>query len=126
MKRYEIIDVIGKEYLTSNIENDEFSYQKVLKEVGKDIADFQQEHFKRKYKDLDIRFESKGFSILIETKVKFSKKDYEQLQAYVDYEKQLNNNFIVAILANTSNDEIKVWCGDSSLEITDEFLCFDE
>ena len=44
MKRIEIIQTIGKEYLTSNIENDEFSYQKALKEVGKNIADFQKEH----------------------------------------------------------------------------------
>ena len=126
MKRIEIIDVIGKDYLTSNIENEEFSYQKALKEIGKDIVDYQKDDYKRRYKNLDIRFENKGLSILVETKVKFNKKDYEQLQAYVDYEKQLNNNFMIAILANTSNDEIRVWFGDDTLEITDEFLCFDE
>ena len=126
MKRIDIIEKIGKDYLVSNIENEEFSYQKALKEIGKDIAEYQKENYKRKYKDLDIRFENKDLSILIETKIKFNQKDYEQLQAYVDYEKQLTNNFIVAILANTSNDEIKVWFGDRSLEITDETLCFDE
>lgn len=87
MKRIDIIEKIGKDYLTSNIENEEFSYQKPLKEIGKDIAEYQKENYKRKYKDLDIRFENKDFSILIETKVKFNQKDYEQLQAYVDYEK---------------------------------------
>ena len=41
MKRINIIDKIGKKYLTSNIENDEFSYQKALKEIGKDISTLQ-------------------------------------------------------------------------------------
>ena len=85
MKRIDIIEKIGKDYLTSNIENEEFSYQKALKEIGKDISEYQKENYKRKYKDLDIRFENKDFSILVETKVKFNRNDYEQLQAYVDY-----------------------------------------
>lgn len=46
MKRIEIIDVIGKDYLTSNIENEELSYQKALKEIGKDIADYQKDDYK--------------------------------------------------------------------------------
>ena len=48
MKRIDIIEKIGKDYLTSNIENEEFSYQKALKEIGKDIAEYQKENYKRK------------------------------------------------------------------------------
>ena len=115
MKRIEIIQTIGKEYLTSNIENDEFSYQKALKEVGKNIADFQKEHYKRKYKDLDIRFENGGLTVLVETKASYNEKDFEQLEAYVSYEKQLTNNRIVAILANTKNDDFLIWTDDSGI-----------
>jgi len=115
VKRIEIIQTIGKEYLTSNIENDEFSYQKALKEVGKNIANFQKEHYKRKYKDLDIRFENGGLTVLVETKASYNEKDFEQLEAYVSYEKQLTNNRIVAILANTKNDDFLIWTDDSGI-----------
>ena len=37
MKRIEIINTIGSEFLQSNIENDEFSYPKELKKIGKTI-----------------------------------------------------------------------------------------
>lgn len=115
MKRIEIIEKIGKEYLTSNIENDEFSYHKALKELGKDIADCQKKHYKRKYKDLDIRFENGGLSVLVETKRSYTESDFEQLEAYVNYEKELTNNKVVAILANTKNDDFLIWTDDSGV-----------
>ena len=34
------------------------------------------------------------------------------MSAYVEYEKRLNSNKIVAILANTGDDKIKVWKQD--------------
>lgn len=37
--------------------------------------------------------------------------DEEQLSAYVEYEKALTGNKIIAILANTTNDNVKVWRG---------------
>lgn len=40
MKRSKIQQTIGVEYLTSNIENDEFSYNKALANVGKNINDY--------------------------------------------------------------------------------------
>lgn len=49
--------------------------------------------------------------MLIETKQNFTKADEEQLSAYVEYEKALTGNKTVAILANTTNNEIKVWRG---------------
>lgn len=115
MKRSEIIEIIGKEYLTSNMENEEFSYQRALKEIGKDIADYQEEFYKRKYKNIDIRFENGGISVLVETKKSYNDNDFEQLEAYVSYEKELTNNKIVAILANTSNDDFLIWTDDSGI-----------
>lgn len=100
MDRIDIINCVGREYLTQNIENGEFSYQQVIDEkiTG---------HFK-----LDLRFyDSKNkVAVLIETKKKFVKKDKEQLFAYVALEQRLSPQAkIIAILANTSNNNIKVW-----------------
>ena len=38
MERIEIIDAVGREYHTSNIENGEFSYPKAFKEKGLDLT----------------------------------------------------------------------------------------
>lgn len=113
MKRNEIVSKIGSEYLTSNIENDEYSYQKGLSKIGKNYLDYLKNNSSRKYKDVDIRFQDDNFTILIETKSKIEKsklKDYmEQLQQYVIYEEQLSNNKILAILASTNSNDILVW-----------------
>lgn len=106
MKRIDIIERIGKKYLVSNIENDEFSYAKDNKKeklenaLGKKV-----EHFK-----LDMRFCKDDVVILVETKTKFTQKDEKQLKAYVEAEKALyHTQKIIAILANTTDDKIKVW-----------------
>ena len=70
MERIDMINYIGREYLTQNIENGEFSYQQVLDEkiVG---------HYK-----LDLRFydNKNKVAVLIETKKRFQvKKDKKQL-----------------------------------------------
>ena len=115
MERYDIINYVGKEYLTSNIENGEFSYQQVIDEklTG---------HYK-----LDLRFyDGKNkVAILIETKRKFNvKKDKEQLFAYVSLEQRISpQTKIIAILANTSNNNIKVWkIGEYEEELDDKKL----
>ena len=100
MERINIIKTIGEEFLTSNIENGEFSYAQV---IDRKLSG----HFK-----LDIRFydEKSKVAVLVETKQKFSKNDKKQLFAYVDLEKELSaRTKIVAILANTTDDSIKVW-----------------
>ncbi|WP_270987930.1 N-6 DNA methylase [Campylobacter upsaliensis] len=106
MKRIDIIERIGKKYLVSNIENDEFSYAKDNKKeklenaLGKKV-----EHFK-----LDMRFCKDDVVILVETKTKFTQKDEKQLKAYLEAEKALHHSQkIIAILANTTDDKIKVW-----------------
>ena len=113
MKRADIISKIGRKYLKSNIENDEFSYKKGLEAIGKNYLDYLSEDAKRMYKDLDIRFENDKLSILIETKQNLNGADLKngliQLQNYINFERELNNNQIVAILASTTKDEIYVW-----------------
>lgn len=110
-----MIDKVGREYLTSNIENGEFSYQKICEEkiTG---------HYK-----LDLRFynNKSKLSVLIETKKRFNvNKDKEQLFSYVSLEHRLfPENRIIAILANTSNSNIKVWkIGEYEEELDDTKL----
>ena len=100
MERIKMIQTVGLDFLTSNIENGEFSYAQVL---GRPLSG----HYK-----LDIRFfdaENKT-AVLIETKTKFKETDKEQLFDYVALEREYDvANNIVAILANTQNDKIQVW-----------------
>ena len=113
MRRTDIIVTVGKDYLVSNVENGEYSYPKAYKEANIEFTPITNPSG-RVYEKLDIRFVKDGISILIETKVDFSNNisDAEkQLSAYVEYEKQLTGNKIVAILANTNDDCIKVWRG---------------
>lgn len=136
MIRTDIISTIGRVYLTSNIENDEFSYKKAYSDANipfNPISDSKG----RKFKDIDIRFVKDGVSILVETKPDFSKNieaAKEQLSAYVEYEKALTGNKVVAILANTKNDKIIVWRGvvsdndlmgkETAIRTADEYVDF--
>lgn len=110
-----MINIVGTEYLESNIENDEYSYPKAYKKNGLEFIPIGES---RTFEKLDIRFVKNDVSVLIETKVDFNAdKDAEnQLSAYVEYEKNLTGNKIIAILANTINDNIKVWKGEVAPE----------
>ena len=112
--RVDIISTVGRAYLQSNIENDEWSYNELLKNKRID----------RKlvtvdgtvHKNLDLRFVDERVSVLIETKQNYDS-DLEaakaQLQCYVEFEKvQVNHTRIIAILANTNDSRIMVWKGD--------------
>ena len=110
MKRVDMIATVGNAYLTGNLENDEFSYPKAFAAASLPFVPICNS-IGRKFEKLDIRFVKDGVSVLIETKQSFDKADEEQLSAYVEYEKQLTGNKIIAILANTSNDNITVWRG---------------
>lgn len=113
MIRSDIVSTIGRKYLTSNIENEEFSYGKELNKIGKDYTEYLTENAKRNYKNLDLRFANDRLSILVKTKQELNVGnlyDYiVQLQNYVNFEKELTNNKIVAILASTNRDDIYVW-----------------
>lgn len=114
--RNEIITTVGGEYLTANVEEDEWKYSKAFKQAGKEFIPIKRPSGQN-YDRLDIRFECGSVSVLVETKANFDK-DLEgakaQLQAYVRYEKDLTGNKIVAILANTNDDRIMVWRGPIS------------
>lgn len=100
LSRLDIIDIIGKSYLSSNIENGEYSYQQV---IDRKIDG----HYK-----LDIRFydSTKKVAVLVETKRKIAKKDKSQLFAYVKLEQELSSETnIVAILAGTDDAKIRIW-----------------
>lgn len=112
MIRADIIATVGREYLESNIENDEFSYPKAYKNACLEFTPISRDG--RTFQNLDVRFVRENVTVLIETKADFLKdliKSKEQLSAYVEYEKQLTGNKIIAILANTSDDNIMVWRG---------------
>ena len=110
MIRADIISVVGREYLTSNIENDEYSYPKAFSAAALTFVPITNANG-RKFEKLDIRFVKDGITVLIETKQNFTKADEEQLSAYVEYEKALTGNKTIAILANTANDNVRVWRG---------------
>lgn len=133
MIRADIISTVGREYLTSNIENDEFSYPKAFNAVSLTFNPIKN-RFGRAFEKLDIRFVKDNITVLIETKQNFTESDETQLSAYVEYEKALTGNKTVAILANTTNDNIKVWRGvvsdsdlmqkETALRTMDEYVDF--
>lgn len=128
MIRADIINVIGVENLTSNIENDEFSYPKAYAAAGLSFAPIYNSTGTRKFEKLDIRFVKDGVSVLVETKTDIHsgyEKNVEQLAAYVQYEKNLTGNKIIAILASTNNNDVVVWRGvieDSDLLASETVL----
>lgn len=107
MDRTAIINTIGIDYHTPNIEGGEYSYvqeagskESLIKALGRTP-----EHFK-----LDIRFEREDVVVLVETKHVFVERDELQLAEYLQEERALHyGKKIIAILANTKNDKIKVW-----------------
>lgn len=120
MDRYEMISRVGASYVTSNIENGEYSYvtdagskAALKKAVGREVAHI----------NLDIRFKSDDVVVLIETKQNFVDKDVDQLKEYVEEEKALHpGHKIIGILANTVNNKLKVW----KSEIDDAHFLDDE
>ncbi len=110
MIRADMVATVGREYLTSNIENDEYSYPKAFAAQSLTFNPIRNKTG-RAFEKLDIRFVKDNVTVLIETKQNFTVADEEQLSAYVEYEKALTRNKIIAILANTANDNVKVWRG---------------
>lgn len=107
-KRKEIISIIGDQYHSENIEDGEFSYKQTR-------AYENENHYK-----VDIRFhdDKSNVSVLVETKKRFRDSDKKQLFTYVELEKRLYVKHIVAILANTDDDLIRVWYDNEEKEDT--------
>lgn len=133
MIRADMISTVGREYLASNIENDEYSYPKAFAAQSLTFNPIRNKAG-RAFEKLDIRFVKDNITVLIETKQNFTKADEEQLSAYVEYEKALTGNKTVAILANTMNDTVRVWRGvvsdsdlmtkETALRSMDEYVDF--
>lgn len=125
--RNQIIQTIGAKFLSTNIENDEFSYQKEFARLGLDFDEIKIKSDNGSfYKNLDIRFidEKNKFVILVETKQEFSKeKDSKQLEAYMFYEKKISPSFeILGILANTKDERICVYKNSLENELPKEVV----
>lgn len=107
MTRHDMIERVGSQYMTANIEGGEYSY---IQEAGsreslEQAVGHKIDHFK-----LDIRFEDDSVVVLIETKQNFVKNDEKQLKEYLEEECALHSGKkVICILANTNNDKIKVW-----------------
>lgn len=107
MDRVAIANQIGVNFMTSNIEGGEWSYvadagskENLVKALG-----YEPDHFK-----LDIRFEDAEYVVLVETKQNFIDSDADQLKEYLAEERALHSGKkIICILANTTNDKIRVW-----------------
>lgn len=107
MDRVQMVNTIGKEFNTANIEGGEYSYvqaaggkSQLEAKVGHPVS-----HFK-----LDIRFECEDVAVLIETKQNFVVDDEKQLREYMEEERAIHpSKKVICILANTTNDKIKVW-----------------
>ena len=65
MIRADMISTVGRAYLTSNIENDEYSYPKAFSAASLTFAPIQNSAGRR-FEKLDIRFVKDNISILIE------------------------------------------------------------
>lgn len=107
MTRHEMVETIGSKYATSNIEGGEYSY---VQEAGSKEVLETALGYKPKHHKLDLRFEDADVAVLIETKVRFTTADEEQLRDYLNEEKALHpGKKVICILANTGDDKIKVW-----------------
>ena len=133
MIRADMISTVGRKYLTSNIENDEYSYPKAFSAASLPFVPVRNNNG-RAFEKLDIRFVKDNVTVLIETKRNFTKADEAQLSAYVEYEKRLTGNKAVAVLANTTNEDVRVWRGvvsdsdympkETTLRTMDEYVDF--
>jgi len=103
--------IIGEEFLTSNIENNEYSYQKSFKnnkkfsrdEIAKILGKQKQDKLN---KNLDRRFFNKGVAVLVEKKQGQNITKYkEQLENYIKLEKAMGTKNIVGILFDVETGE---------------------
>ena len=106
MNRHDIIDRIGRDFLTSNIEAGEYSILKAactMEEPNRDVGQ------PVKHYNLDIRIKLADIVVLVGTKQNYATADEEQRKAYLDCEMALHaERKGICILSNTNIDIIKV------------------
>ncbi|VEH01967.1 Restriction enzyme BgcI subunit alpha [Slackia heliotrinireducens] len=124
MNRQQIVETIGAQYHRHNIEEDEWSYAKDAGTLGAltEKLGYRPAHYKldRRFTDVD---DTGSYAVLVETKQSFVDSDAEQLATYVEEEYALHRGTkVIAILANTNDDRIRVW----KSEVDDEHLLPEE
>lgn len=136
MNRLDIIDRIGRERLTSNAENGEFSYPKALRNKGLKISDYKKED--RRYgEQVDLRFEGERLVVIVETKARFTERETSrgrnQLKDYSFFEKKLSGKRVVALLVETQGSGVMTWLNKSLIirpecmdTVHTDILSFDE
>tara|TARA_Y100000310_G_scaffold259796_1_gene268584 strand:+ start:282 stop:2033 length:1752 start_codon:yes stop_codon:yes gene_type:complete len=103
--------IIGEQFLTSNIENNEYSYQKKYKKNKKlsreEIAKIEGKKKTDKLNiNLDRRFFNKGVAVLVEKKQGQNIEKYkDQLENYIKLEKAIGTRKIVGIIYDISTGE---------------------
>ncbi|MFH0808753.1 MAG: N-6 DNA methylase [archaeon] len=103
--------IIGEEFLTINIENNEYSYQKTFRKNKKlsreEIAKILGKQKEDKLNiNLDRRFFNKGVAVLVEKKQSQNISKYkEQLENYIKLEKAIGTRNIVGILYDVGTGE---------------------
>lgn len=110
MQKFNIISTIGEEYLTSNTRNNEFSYVNAFKDNKLKFTLFD----KNELQNLDLRFKKNNITIIVKIISNFYNSleiSKNQLSKYIQYEKKLTSNKIIAILANLNDDSVLVWRG---------------
>lgn len=107
MRKHDIRDCIGAIFYTTNLETDEYSY---AQEAGSKEKLYELLGYTTSHIFADIRFEKDDVVVLVETKQNFDSVDSLQLRDYVNEEYAVHpNKKVIAILANTQNDNIMVW-----------------
>lgn len=122
MTRNDMINRVGVQYHTENIEAGEYSYVKAAgsKDALVSALGYMPKHFK-----LDLRFEKDNVVVLVETKMLAVDADKAQLEEYLKAERAIHpGKKIICILANISNDKIRVWRSvmDDAHEMKDEIV----
>ena len=110
MTRQDMADIIGKKYLTTNVENDEWSF---AKDAGTKAELEKLLGHKAEHIIVDRRFshstDDGNFVILVECKQNFTKEDEKQLAIYLEEERSLHRGErLVCILANTLNESVEI------------------
>ena len=102
MTRQDMVDTIGKKYLTTNVENDEWSFAKdagTKAELEK-LLGHKAEHIivDRRFSDIN---DDGNFVILVECKQDFTEADEKQLAIYLeenDHSIEVNVSFVYLLI----------------------------
>lgn len=117
--RFDIINLIdpNKEFLTSNMEEGSWNYEKYIKTLvaeGKLKKEDYTDETGRQHVKVDMRFTDGKVVVLVETKndMEKDKNGANQLRAYTNIETAMQGHKrIISILANLDNGRIVVWDG---------------